>query len=80
MEESRESGVPPAINVDDGNEESISGGWSHVEPSPIAQEDFCLLQHDVGVIKANVQFLLDRVLALEQHVEKVVNDRIAMNK
>lgn len=74
MEESRETDVPPAINVDDGNAESISGGWSPVEPSPIAQEDFCLLQHDVGVIKANVQFLLDRVLALEQHVEKVANN------
>ena len=76
MEERRETDVPPAINVDDGNAESISGGWSPVEPSPIAQEDFCLLQHDVGVIKANVQFLLDRVLALEQHVEKAISSRM----
>ena len=76
MEERRETDVPAAINVDDGNAESISGGWSPVEPSPIAQEDFCLLQHDVGVIKANVQFLLDRVLALEQHVEKAISSRM----
>ena len=80
MEESRETDVPPAINVDDGNAESISGGWSPVEPSPIAQEDFCLLKHDVGVIKTNVQFLLDRILALEQHVEKMVDERIANKK
>tara|TARA_B100001287_G_scaffold243623_1_gene219744 strand:+ start:627 stop:869 length:243 start_codon:yes stop_codon:yes gene_type:complete len=80
MEERRETDVPPAINVDDGNAESISGGWSPVEPSPIAQEDFCLLQHDVGVIKANVQFLLDRVLALEQHVEKAISTRTVDKK
>lgn len=77
MEELRETNVPPAVSVGDGNTESISGGWSPVEPSPIAQEDFCLLQHDVMVIKTNVQFLLDRVLALEQHVEKVVNNHTA---
>ncbi len=80
MEERRETDVPPAINVDDGNAESISGGWSPVEPSPVPQSEFYLLQHDVGVIKANVQFLLDRVLALEQHVAKMVDERIADKK
>tara|TARA_B100000927_G_C16278504_1_gene394539 strand:- start:357 stop:599 length:243 start_codon:yes stop_codon:yes gene_type:complete len=80
MEESRGTDVPPTINVDDGNAESISGGWSPVEPSPVPEREFHLLQHDVGVIKANVQFLLDRVLALEQHVEKMINERIANKK
>ena len=80
MEERRETDVPPPINVDDGNAESISGGWSPVEPSPVPEREFYLLQHDVGVIKANVQFLLDRILALEQHVEKMVDERIANKK
>ena len=77
MEEHRAIDGIPTISIYDGNTESASGGWSPVEPSPVPQEDFCLLQHDVKVIKANVQFLLDRVLALEQHVEKAIDNRIA---
>lgn len=71
---------PQPITIDDGNTESVSGGWSPVDPSPIPHEEFCLLQHDVRVIKANVQLLLDRILALEQHVEKVVEAHVKDKK
>ena len=33
-----ETDVPPLSNVDDGNAENISGGWSPVEPSPVPEE------------------------------------------
>lgn len=59
----------PALSVDDLNTDSVGGEWSPVEPSP---EDYGSLQNDVRVIKANVQFLLDRVLVMEQHIENII--------
>lgn len=43
-------------------------------PGVTPRETLVEVQHTVHVIKANVQFLLDRVLALEKLVEKVVGN------
>lgn len=74
MTEPSEVTYPPSVLVDDQRTESASGEWSPVEPSPVPPEDYVAIQHDVRVIKANVQFLLDRVLVMEQHIERLIEE------
>ena len=47
--------------------------WMPVEVTPrSAKCSMSDVKHEIGVIKANVQFLLDRVLTLEGLVERLI--------